>query len=222
MQGAFKGALLFFVTLFLCVLFVVKNETPYSIPPKNETIPKKQVYNPSNHFYNVQIISSDGFSCSATIISNSLAITAEHCVMTKDGKFSTFKVFNKNRKLISYAEVYYPLSDLDVAFIKGDFKKIEKARYNPKTFDLFNYRHKFVTCGFADGLEYVCSPFIPIANDFFMYKGKGFLKPGMSGGGVFDLDTGEIVGVNSASRAGDVLIAPIFGISLKYDFTFPE
>ena len=220
MQGAFKGALLFFVTLFLCILFVGKNEIHYTIPPENKKIPK--VYNPSNHYYNVQIISLEGASCSATVISNNLAITAEHCVVTSDGKFSSFKVFNKNRKFITYAEVYAPFPDLDIAMIIGNFEKIEKAKYYPKNFNFFNDRHHFVTCGFATGLEYVCTPFIPISNEIFMYKGQGFLRPGMSGGGVFDLDTGEIVGVNSAAGVGYVLISPIFGISLKYDFTFPE
>lgn len=157
------------------------------------------------------------FFCSGTVISDNLALTAGHCVIRDFLGMSMLlsRVEIKNSKN-EYTGVFATVANAegrsDQALLYGDFKnfKHRKIITNPvEVLAIFtNPSAKIVMCGFPYGGRLYCNNFKYIAPFLFQIKGQGFLYPGMSGGPVIDLETGNVIAVNTAMMEEFVILSP--------------
>ena len=175
----------------------------------------------------IKIEQESGGRCSAFVISNKLAFTAKHCLANEWGflYLGQFSVYGRimgadkanlttiTAKVHSYSRMF------DTALIEGDFKRFTKFNVDVTNERLLMYRDKqLVACGYALGQDYArCFTYRMQGRIINMYQGKGYGIWGMSGGPVFDPDTGHVVGVMSAMGEGhdDIYISSLFGYPLE-------
>src|SRR5690606_6058095 len=112
------------------------------------------------------------------------------------------------------AKVSSSLGRQDLAVVTGDFTQFKKSPFVYQE-NLFHNENKrpMETCGYPYGSNhYRCYDFTPIKNMLTQEAGIGRLYYGMSGGPVFDKETGAVVGVNSAITDGLIILAPLIGL----------
>lgn len=163
--------------------------------------------------------------CTAFVITDSLAITAGHCLATRECITTQLKkgcsVPSQERMFlvgIETQEVFevkirtYELSTLiDFAVIEGDFRNFNKVKINLKDFSL-KENDKLKHCGFARGTApYVCTYGKYVGMGWFSGKSSVLIIPGMSGGPVFDKDN-VVVGINTSGYDEFSLFTPVIGI----------
>jgi S1-C subfamily serine protease len=75
-----------------------------------------------------------------------------------------------------------------------------------------------MSCGFPYGQKRLyCSTIKPKAKEFFNLIADGDIFPGMSGGPVIDILTGEVVGVNSkVYEDGTIHVASLIGLPAQF------
>lgn len=180
-------------------------------------IKKKFGENPSEPLYNpiIKLADKKGKAfCSAFVIDANYAVTAGHCVggiedelnkedlrvILDSGQDAGIKV-----KAMGYTH------RVDLGLIMGNFNK-----FKPLRADFINFRSNVpvvMACGFPFcQKQLICNPILPQKNDVFYVDAMGYMVPGMSGGPVIDVKTGEAIGLNSASGEGVVKFTPLQGL----------
>lgn len=191
-----KTALLALAVLLLGCTTTVKVETP----PKYSPI--------------VRLLNNGSYSCTAFVISPTLALTAAHCVdlgmMGIPLFFDTVEIANSAGHTVTHAYVIGANTKEDYALLRGDF-----SAFNTVKVDLVGARtfkaKRLLSCGYPWGSEELkCSELELVGTKYFQLKAKGeLIFPGHSGGPVFDLDTGVVIALNSAVDQDGVLLAPL-------------
>lgn len=203
--------------LYLLVMLNIKSIMPMLRPlDVKENLPKFGALNEKPiHGAIVQLHKNGRGFCSGFVIDANYVMTAAHCVddfygLTED----PINIYDENGKYTGVTGTAVAMSNtIDVALIKGNFKRFFALKVDFYSFSPTNARAEYVTCGFP-GLQnkLTCNNFTPTHNSVFNIAGKGFLIPGMSGGPVIRVDTQEVIGVNSAATNGFVLVAPALGM----------
>ena len=188
-----------------------------SHPPKNPyTHPRTSKYAPIIRL--AAGLPTPRFFCSGTVISDKYIITAAHCVAgapyDTDIQISTFEgVVVTNAKIAGFG------TQLDVAVLKGDFSQFEQMPIETNSARIersFKNSDYMQTCGYPAGGAMLCRPFKHAYPFIFFYSVPGLaVYPGMSGGPVIDLETGRLVGVNSAMTEHEALLTPVLEF-MKY------
>jgi Trypsin len=235
----FKVVLLsIFFTLISCATVApvpmqyqsIKNLPSYNLSDINDNSPDKYdamvgLFRPMKKMGNKQ-----HFFCTATVISDRLALTAAHCLIDEDDFMIKDPIIvklsdntNKNFRetgVVARSGAINIRADLGI--IVGNFKNFNKIRINLHPGGFFNVRGPFIACGFAWGSNPgLCIPFIPKDNYEFKEGGIGRLYPGMSGGPVIDVASGHLVGVNVQVMNSGVAVVPTVGLigALELDVT---
>lgn len=161
------------------------------------------------------------FLCTGVVINNTSILTAAHCIAkSKDDK----KKQEHEDDSILVKSPLHPLKswfgtsgnyneEPDVGVIHGDFKGLPHMPFETSANVIDNQLTQsygnIIACGFPYGGKLTCSDLTDSKRFDFLYTGKGFLFPGMSGGPVINLDTGAVVAVNSAVRGDYIFVAPL-------------
>lgn len=160
----------------------------------------------------VRLVSPEGDTfCTGFVVAKDLVMTAGHCafmeemsIVDKDLKFSTKGKFKFVNPMSMQSE--------DVATISGDFSAFEILE--------MDMRHdvkvgaKVIAVGYAlGGVAHTSSGIVTGFDKFFVQTKDLNLIQGMSGGPLFDTDSGKIVGINSRVDEGNVqLFTPMINL----------
>lgn len=157
------------------------------------------------------------FFCSGTVISEHLIVTAAHCIQeyVKNEVVVSVKTSQNVNVNVSasvagsnqqadYALLYGNFDKFNVMKISTDVPSILAAFYGPGA--------RLIACGFPYAGPLVCSPVVSAAPFFFGIQSEGFLYPGMSGGPVIDLMTGNLVACNQASTENHIILSPLINL----------
>lgn len=158
-------------------------------------------------------------TCTAFVIDDTHALTAEHCVQaqvflsffapipTIDVLTDDDQVLHKDVKVIHTRD-----ARIDLALLVGDFSKHLKLSQNTHGIEL-DEKDNFLACGYPYGTkELVCSKVHPYENYMHMYKARGYMVYGFSGGPVINITKGVVVAVNTALTEDFIIITPITGL----------
>lgn len=165
--------------------------------------------------------------CSAVVISDTLALTAAHCVLAPKPPVNIFDVLSN--KQFKYPELTFELQQngivlpviakagngVDFAILKGDFKGFKKAVITKEA--MFDMETEYVSCGYPRLRKHpLCIKLgKPVINHFDLMGFKAGIVPGMSGGPVYN-DSGELVGLNitilSVQYGGGSFMLPLAGL----------
>lgn len=158
----------------------------------------------------VRLHSQGRFRCSGVVIGNNTVLTAAHC-----GNIGEMvEIVSDSQEVTVLAKFSSALGKQDLAVVTGDFTQFKKSPFE-YTKNLFHGETKrpMEACGYPYGSNtYRCYDLTPVKNTFVQEMGIGRLYYGMSGGPVFDKETGLVVGVNSAITDGLVILAPLIGL----------
>lgn len=158
--------------------------------------------------------------CSAFVISEDTAVTALHCVFNPVAAAfgqnpPTVNIYNQDGSVAKIARVVLPFrggGNVDIAKIKGDFSSYKSLNYTPGKLDL-TLTDKYVSCGYPYGTKHkYCMPIDPKENLFHMFKSRGYITYGFSGGPTINVSKNTVVGVNTAIMDGYVIFTPLLGI----------
>jgi hypothetical protein len=148
------------------------------------------------------------FFCSGTMISDKLIVTAAHCLIREEASPLPFLppmtvvvkqvevVLQSGLRLTAETTGISPM--LDQALLRGDFVGLAHAHLETDTATVVNTLTKknVISCGFPMGGALYCLPLKQGKQYEFFFAFEGFLYPGMSGGPVYDVETGSVVATN--------------------------
>lgn len=167
----------------------------------------------------VRLYGKDGrFHCSATVIDDKYILTAAHCVKGRHGYptkelIHIYSINQEDTKTIAEAVAIDNVRD--VALLRGNFAAFKHANL---AYDSLPIGPLVVACGFPGGQRHTyCSQVSITGPAVFQLAAMGTLYPGMSGGPVVDIASGNVIGVNSASGYGSVFLAPIIGTFAEWN-----
>lgn len=172
----------------------------------------EKLYDPA-----IRIISTDGI-CSAVVIDNNYALTAAHCVT---GFFDTMdpnQVFMVYDEVGQYTNVTIrPVAAniaKDIALLKGNFNKFRYAAVDFYGRDRMQLGEPLLSCGYPSGQPYLyCADWNLTGSNDFRHTAEGIvIQKGMSGGPVYNKETGNVIGVNSAVFGSSFLVGPTVGV----------
>ena len=165
-------------------------------------------------------VHSGFFTCSGTVVSSTRIVTAAHCL--GGGMFGLpttgFEVRGSDSLPRGiYAKVEGADFRSDQAVLSGNFTMFDTRHLQTNPAEIIKRMvkpgRKVIVCGYPYAGPLFCSPFTDINQWSFQFTGRGYMFPGMSGGPVFDIETGEVLGVNTgvmSSQDGDtrLVISP--------------
>ncbi len=157
------------------------------------------------------------FACTAFVISDKLALTAGHCIVTDEEFLSKDEIEIRDIKLQTTKIKATPgavNTRADLGIIVGDFSGFNKFSLALNPGGVLSAIGPIMTCGFAWGsFPVLCVPFKVVNNAGFEERGIGRLYPGMSGGPVIDLGADNIIGINTGvEQNGGVVFSPTVGL----------
>lgn len=170
----------------------------------------------NNHLHSIvrlHDMETGRFFCSAVVISPTLAITAAHCLNGRPTDEPTIMVqATKDSTINVKATVAGYEGRSDQGLITGDFRifRSRAVETRPDVLEriYMNPNAKIIACGFPYAGDLVCTRVLSIHHIFFQFGGLGFLYPGMSGGPVIDLDSGKVIGSNTAVDSSQIIVSP--------------
>lgn len=171
----------------------------------------------------VRLLNDKGqFFCSGTVIAKNMILTAAHCVegATSD---SIIEVRGANDKRVGvYGHPWRAMERADFAIIRGNFRHFDarQVETDPKVINeiFLNPNSQIVTCGYPYGGALACNRVTNIHRAAFFFAGDAYLYPGMSGGPVFDANTGKVIAENQAvTNEGQVVLSPLIELFKALD-----
>lgn len=198
---AFIGAFVF-ALLLVGLLLANTQGSGYEVIPLKEKY--GEVKNKLDAKYKpiIRLKNKNSTFCTGFVIDGSYAITAAHCLVDKDGfltkkEIQVFSDIDEDTKVTAVAAGIY--TRLDQGLIKGDFTNFIPMPIAAEV-DGFMVAPHLVSCGFPSGQKRIfCTPFIVQKREVFETLGLGTVYPAMSGGPIFEQETGVAVGLNTAS-----------------------
>lgn len=188
--------------------------------------PKKVIAAPVKKYGSIVRLVRDGdTTCSGTIVSDHVLITAAHCIMSVT-PFGAFLELNgvevrdsTNTPTDVVAHAIYATTQMDQAILMGDFTQFEHRGVitNFKSLTAIGADgQKLVSCGYPLHGDLVCTPLTFKHKENFFWAVDGSLYPGMSGGPVM-LPDGTVVAVNTAVEGQLSIVSPVYNLlqSLK-------
>ncbi len=169
----------------------------------------------------VRLIVDGRTFCSGTIVSNTLLITAAHCVVeeTPFGSTPNTKSIeiraSDNKPIGVTARAVYASPQMDQAMMVGRFDLFEPKPFiqDPQTLTETKKKgQKFTSCGYPLNGDLYCNETSFAGNDHFFWAVNGVLIPGMSGGPTM-LPSGALVAVNVAVVERLSIVSPIYNIT---------
>lgn len=202
------------------VLFVLVAVVGQSLI-NNYVSPKKTVSSPKKYGSIVRIVRDGDTTCSGTVVSDHVVITAAHCILTVT-PFGSFLELNgveirdqSNVPTDIMAHVVYATPQMDQAILVGDFTNFEHRSiitgFKPLT-EIGSDGQKLVSCGYPLHGDLVCTPLVFKHKENFFWAVEGSLYPGMSGGPVM-LPDGTVVAVNTAVEGQLSIVSPIYNLT---------
>lgn len=168
----------------------------------------------------VRLVLPDGRTfCSGSVVSNTIAITAGHCV-TEETPFGVAVNPNPieirgsdNISRKTFGNVIYVVPQLDFALLRGNFDVYTKFKMIDDVQSILDVRDgkPFFSCGYPLGGDLFCTKLKYKSTEMFMWSVEGVLIPGMSGGPVMTQD-GHQFGINDAVDGDHAVISPIYNI----------
>lgn len=194
----------------------IKNAPTFSYKENSEAV-DAQKYSP---VIRLKLTEKDGTfrsHCSAFVVSDSYAVTAAHCLVDEDEFMMTddIGVFDVKDNDTGVRAVAGGVNlRVDYGILKGDFSKFNKLHVGRPLVGFLSKNGPFISFGYPWGgdLMAVQVALAPGYNKFFDIHMIGPIYPGMSGGPVVDVDSGEAVGINHAVDDVGVLITPMVEI----------
>lgn len=172
----------------------------------------------------------NGGSCSATVVSNAIAVTAAHCLPEKEEPVSIADILNNVADVPQYmllgrnnqvAVISHAYGQLDTAVIKGNFTGYGNITVDILNGDLYTVKEA-ILCGYpAFNEELRCVRARRVSNSHFdaLFDTVGI--PGQSGGGVFDME-GRLIGVlRGVTEEGYTAVGPTTG-TMSQDVVWPK
>ena len=156
---------------------------------------------------------SGAFFCSGTVIAQNYIVTAAHCLDGRSKTKPSIEVRNmlgQTPGVMGTAAFYEGRSD--TGLIEGDFSAFNAMDFttSPININLVLLSERVVAaCGFPYGGEFYCVAIENRGQWEFGIRASGSLYPGMSGGPVIDVQSGYLVGVNTAVMEPGVYLSPI-------------
>jgi S1-C subfamily serine protease len=168
-----------------------------------------------------------GTFCSAVVISDTLAVTANHCVNNEievaPGLFGVqttpsmeIRATDNLPRGLSAAPVWWDFRR-DIAIIKGDFKTFAPRKFLSRPEDLQKQMKKgtkFISCGYPYHGSLYCSNGIYVERFGFHWEISNLVLPGMSGGPTM-LEDGTVVGINDAVEGSLSVISPTYNLPVE-------
>jgi len=179
----------------------------------------------------IRLIEPEGGTfCTAVVISNDLAVTANHCINIEQemmpGVFQVhllpymeIRAADNIPRGLSAAPLWWDFRR-DIAIIKGDFTKFLPRKYLSKPEDLIKYMKKdikLVSCGYPYHGPLFCNQGFFVDRVGFHWGANTVVLPGMSGGPTM-LEDGTVVGINDAveqTQGGLSIISPTYDLPVK-------
>lgn len=208
------------IIILLC--FIIKScaSVSHSSHKADGTLPKvgALLTNSINKFDSIIRLETlnGNFYCSGFVIDGNYAITAGHCVRNSIGGISSdeIAIYDKDNNSTGITAVPIAMdNDRDIGFIKGNFIDFKSMNVD-FTGEHVRSNSLIKSCGFPAGQkDMYCTDLIMNGNMNFQYKTYGLpLYKGMSGGPAIDVNSGYVIGVNSAVGEDSIIIGPLIGV----------
>lgn len=179
----------------------VKNDEPAQFSP---IVRLSAIYDGHEHFF-----------CTGTVVSTKYIITAAHCVQGAPPDM-VIMVRSVDETFGGVAKVSAAGYQLDFAILEGSFAQFDKMPFETNTARIvhsFKHSRSMEACGYPGGGDLTCQRFANAKPFTFFFSAPGVaMYPGMSGGPVIDLETGKLIGVNTAMTENEALLTPIVEI----------
>lgn len=172
----------------------------------------------------VRLVRNGRTFCSGTVVNSNTIITAAHCILqeTPFGIVLNSEPIDiradNNIELNVTAAPIYATNQMDQAVLKGNFQLFDPKKIiaNPYVLSTIPLNHtNYKSCGYPLGGDLFCTETKYEGPFAFMWKMKGVLLPGMSGGPTMLMD-GTVVAINDAATEDNAIVSPIYNIDINF------